>query len=314
MKTIPIPVKNVYFQLINNNVLDLKRFGLETATANEQSIYNIFVPKQESVIGQIQSELTNGGGAYSALSKEFQDYYDNIYSDLTKSAILNKKLINYEDETYVNWTNGNISFRDFLLYAISQNWIDTSKIINSSETKYSDSDEIYNSLVAYVIDKISHDTEFSKKIYYYLIYNGSISGNSLCMALYDQGILPPDENAYRMLSAGGSAYDFIREQIRLIKITPAQLALDPCSASLVVTDVNSGDVLALITYPSYDNNMLSGTIDAVYWNKLNSIRDSLQRYRQPQNVGDIPEIMVQSMFHRHWHFHVTISSMRQDMS
>lgn len=270
MKTIPIPVKNVYFQLINNNVLDLKRFGLETATANEQSIYNIFVPKQESVIGQIQSELTNGGGAYSALSKEFQDYYDNIYSDLTKSAILNKKLINYEDETYVNWTNGNISFRDFLLYAISQNWIDTSKIINSSETKYSDSDEIYNSLVAYVIDKISHDTEFSKKIYYYLIYNGSISGNSLCMALYDQGILPPDENAYRMLSAGGSAYDFIREQIRLIKITPAQLALDPCSASLVVTDVNSGDVLALITYPSYDNNMLSGTIDAVYWNKLNS--------------------------------------------
>ena len=70
--------------------------------------------------------------------------------------------------------------------------------------------------------------------------------------------------------SGGSAYEFIREQIRQINITPAQLALDPCSGSLVVTDVNTGDTLALVTYPSYDNNMLSGTVDAVYWNKINN--------------------------------------------
>ena len=83
-------------------------------------------------------------------------------------------------------------------------------------------------------------------------------------------MLEYDENVYRSLQGGGSAYEFIREQIRQIKITPAQLALDPCSGSLVVTDVNTGDVLALVTYPSYDNNMLSGTVDAVYWNKLNN--------------------------------------------
>lgn len=90
------------------------------------------------------------------------------------------------------------------------------------------------------------------------------------MLLYDQNVLEYDEAAYTALRSGSSAFEFIREQIKQIKITPAQLALDPCSGSLVVTDTNSGDVLALVTYPSYDNNKLSGSVDAVYWKQLNS--------------------------------------------
>ena len=56
----------------------------------------------------------------------------------------------------------------------------------------------------------------------------------------------------------------------IFEITPAQLALDPCSASAVITDVNTGEVRALVTYPSYDNNKFSGTVDAEYYNKLNN--------------------------------------------
>ena len=35
-----------------------------------------------------------------------------------------------------------------------------------------------------------------------------------------------------------------------------------------MTDPNTGNVRAMVTYPSYDNNMLSGTVDPEYWAKL----------------------------------------------
>ena len=46
------------------------------------------------------------------------------------------------------------------------------------------------------------------------------------------------------------------------------MALEPCTAGVTVTDVNTGEVLALVTYPSYDNNRLSGTMDTAYYNQL----------------------------------------------
>lgn len=272
MKTIPIPVKDVYYQIINNNVVDLNKFGLESASDNEKNIYAKFVAKQSGVINWVYSELTTDTPeALSALPEENNTYLSYIYTKLADTeGIINKKAIDSEDEIYQKWTNETISLREFLLYAISKNWINTSKIFDSSEVKYSDTDEIYNKLVEHIYNSLPTDTGFSKKIYYYLIYSGSISGNQVCMLLYDQNVLEYDEAAYTALRSGSSAFEFIREKIKQIKITPAQLALDPCSGSLVVTDTNSGDVLALVTYPSYDNNKLSGSVDAVYWKQLNS--------------------------------------------
>lgn len=37
---------------------------------------------------------------------------------------------------------------------------------------------------------------------------------------------------------------------------------------MVITDVNTGEVRALVTYPSYDNNRLSGSADPAYMKQL----------------------------------------------
>lgn len=272
MKTIPIPIKDVYFQMINNNVVDLNRFSLETASQNERNIYATFAEKQQRVIDWVYNELTSENAeALSSLPEENNTYLSYIYTKLSDTEeIIDKSVIDTEDETYKAWQNETISLRTFLLYAISKNWINTSKIFDASETKYSDTDEIYNKLVEHIYTNLSNDSGFSKKIYYYLIYSGAISGNQICLLLYDQNVLEYNEASYLALQSGSSAFEFMREQIRQIKITPAQIALDPCSGSLVVTDTSNGNVKALVTYPSYDNNMLSGTVDAVYWNKLNN--------------------------------------------
>ena len=79
-----------------------------------------------------------------------------------------------------------------------------------------------------------------------------------------------DQSAYNTLSTFDKyqTFRFIVKQIKELKITPAQIALDPCSGSVVITDPRNGDVRAMVTYPSYDNNMLSGSVDSEYWAKL----------------------------------------------
>lgn len=289
-KTIPIYVRDVYAQMICNNVVDLNKFGDETASSNEQRVNSKFASRQTDVLSTVQSYLTSEDNTpMSSLSEENNTYLTYIYDKLSSEQIIDKSAINTDDETYKKWKKESISLREFLLYAISQNWISSSKLYEDSEQKYSSTDEIYAALVNHIFDLLPNDTDFSKKIYYYLIENGTISGNEVCMLLFDQGVLEYDENAYNQLASGNSgyAYNFILQQIKDMKITPAQVALDPCSASIVITDVNSGQVLALVTYPSYDNNKLSGSVDAEYWKKLNDDQ-SLPLYNRATQTRTAP--------------------------
>ena len=71
------------------------------------------------------------------------------------------------------------------------------------------------------------------------------------------------------LKAGNvGAYDFMRSKIQSLEITPGQLGLEPCTGSLVATDPNTGEVLACVSYPGYDNNRLANTMDSDYYSKL----------------------------------------------
>lgn len=80
------------------------------------------------------------------------------------------------------------------------------------------------------------------------------------------------------------AYDFIRSKIYKLELTPAQLALEPCSGSVVITDPDNGNVLACVTYPSYDNNLLANTMDSKYYEKLRTDKSSPFYNRATQEV------------------------------
>lgn len=58
------------------------------------------------------------------------------------------------------------------------------------------------------------------------------------------------------------------KKIQKLEITPADLALDPCSGSAVVTDTATGKVLACVSYPGYDNNRLANQMDNKYYYKI----------------------------------------------
>ena len=270
---IQIPIYDVYNALIANSVIDINDFDDEDASETEKNLYAKFQQKQQEIFDRITQELTGDSPkAFRDLDEQMQEYISYIADTLltSKLEILLSNSIDRNDATYQAWEEDHsISLQDYLTYAASQNWIDISKI--SPEGEYLDSTEVYQALAAYITDYLETDTDFSKLLYKYMLQEDKISGTELCTVLYEQGVLSKDDGMYESLVSGAtSSYDFMITKISNLEITPGQLALDPCSASCVVTDVNTGEVLACVTYPGYDNNRLANQMDQEYYAKLNT--------------------------------------------
>ena len=116
-----------------------------------------------------------------------------------------------------------------------QNWIDISKI--SPEGEYLDSaGSIYRSLTDYIIDLSENRHRIFQSCCISTCFRKiPFPVRELCLVLYEQGILSKDDGMYDSLwlpDAMG-AYDFMVSKISTLEIEPAQLALEPCSASAV---------------------------------------------------------------------------------
>ena len=270
---IRIPRTKAYFALINNSVVDMHHFTKEDASEIEKEIAVKFAAKQKEVLADISHELTGSRPRiYSDLTEEMQEYQDYIVNDLLtdKMQILNSAKIDKTDEVYLAYTRDeNISMQDYLTYAASQNWIDITYL--APEENYIDSTQIFSALSRYVEEYLAEDDAFSKLLYKYMIYEGALEGHDVLEACYDQGVLDKEDGLYDAFMYGDiSSYELLMEKIGSLEITPAMLALDPCTGSAVITNPNTGEVLACVSYPGYDNNRLANTMDVAYYRKLSA--------------------------------------------
>ena len=264
-----ITMNDVYFALINNNVVDISQFDDEDATSTEQQVYQAFLVQQSEALSMLRNQfyasrpLTN-----NEMSEELLDYVTYVIDLLKSDAILVTANIDTDDSVYVQWRSGNLSPREYLMYCISNQWIDISKL--NVDSKYADISEAYNALWDYISTEAVRDKDFAKYVYKFMVPKGEITGKQLCLILFEQGALDYDDDTYLKIARGGIVpSSFIMEKINNIEITPAQLALDPCTGSCILTDVNTGEILALVSYPGYDINKLANGVDAEYYAKLN---------------------------------------------
>ncbi|MFT3983771.1 MAG: penicillin-binding transpeptidase domain-containing protein [Lachnospiraceae bacterium] len=266
-----IPIDDVYFALINNNVIDIDQFDETNADAYEKQVYSNFLSKQERSVAALKDELLTAATPYEQLTTEMQVYESYIVSRLASSntGILINDEIDREDPTYLAWTTDEtISLKEYLTYALSKNWIDISRFNLSSQ--YSDTEEVYSQLVDFICEDLKSDNGFSKKLYKYMIRDNELTGREICMVLFEQRAVYGTTGEKEAVESGTkTAYDFLINKISNIEITPAQLALDPSTGSCVVTGTN-GELLACVTYPGYDSNRLANTIDADYYAQLMS--------------------------------------------
>lgn len=270
--SIVIPIYDVYYALIQNHIIDTSHFTADDATDLERSVQQRFDTQLDDAISRIMAQLqSDSPTAYCDLPSDMKNYMSYIVSDILMGGdqVLMKSAVNTEDATYIAWAKDEtISLKEYLEYAISMNWVDVSGL--DVKNSYMNSEEIYQVVVDYISSKLATDSNFHTMLYKYVILNDVVTGREVCLLLYDQGILEYDEETVGKLRSGAySAYSFMMDKIKNLEITPGQLALEPCSAGCVITDPNTGDVLANVSYPGYDNNRLTNTMDSAYYAELN---------------------------------------------
>ncbi len=262
-----IPIYEVYNALINNNIIDINKFNDSDIGDTEKKVYNKYLDKRDDVFNQLDLLLSPNNTVTNNKAGDMEDYLSYFYNVLKKEEMILEKNIPDDDKTFRSYKNNGIPLNEFLNYILSNNYVNLSKLGVGED--YNTSRELYEKLIDYGKNILKNDPIFQKKIYRHLVFSYSLTGTEICLLLFEQNVLEYNQDTIDRLYSGQiSAYNFIISTIKSLEITPAMLALEPCSGSIVITDVNNGDVLALVTYPSYDNNMLANKVDPAYYSKL----------------------------------------------
>lgn len=261
-----IPIKDVYFALFDNNTISIDMLKENHEAGAAASIYSVFDERRGLLISAIDDELHNTKTAFSSLSEEMQEYIRNVRSILLNGGILNSDAISSTDELSVAWTNGEISLTDYLYNAIAKDWVNIYNL--DVEDEYPTMDDVLDAMLSYAMEELRNNDAFDKLVIKYLVQGGQITGRETCLLLMEQNCIPYTMDDYDAVANGLSPYDYIINQINELNITPAMLALDPCSGAVVLENSQTGSIIAMVTYPSYDINNFSGSIDSNYYASL----------------------------------------------
>lgn len=263
-----IPIYDVYIACFSNNIINREHLNAPDASKTEKEIYVKYEQNLSEALDILEEEMKTNHTPYNQLPREYQAYETRAVQLLYSEGILVSENVDREDPVYISWTTDEtISMYDFLTYAISMGWVDVTRL--EIEGKYTDSDSVYENLTERLISDLREDNDFSTVVYRYMIRNGDVEGWQVCRVLIDQGAVGVERTELSRFENGQeSAYDFMRNRIEDLDITPGQLALDPHSGSIVVTEVATGRVKALVSYPSYDNNRMANGVDSDYYAAL----------------------------------------------
>lgn len=256
---IRIPIYDVYCAFFDNHVLNTEDFTEDDATDLEKKVQERYEKQKKVICREIAREIKEDSGTEKMRIYEsfILENIDLLYDAYKEDA----------DPFYEKWLDGSYTLADYLNAVISEGWVKDE--VFEGEGEYLTQKEMFESAVDYIVEALGKNSDFDILVYDSMVMNDKISPEEICQLLYDQGALEEKGNDYRAWKAGQmSSYEFIRAKIQSLEITPADLALDPCSGSAVVTDTDTGEVLACVSYPGYDNNRLANNMDNAYYYSL----------------------------------------------
>lgn len=251
-----IPVFGVYAALVENNIINIERMKQEGASDLERETAAKISGRKEAVKAQFLSEFTDTPHVYETLSEEMKEYISLLVQE---SGLIREEAKEEIDFRYV-------SPKEFLSEGIKNGQVPLEFL--QSKTKYATAEENYNLAVDSILKYFEESADVEKILLKYLVLEEELSQQEFCRLLYEQEILAKDEDYEALLKGELAPYSFIKKKINAIELTPAQLALDPCSASAVVVEADTGKILACVTYPGYDNNRLTNRTDSAYYSRL----------------------------------------------
>lgn len=214
-------------------------------------------------ISTLETEApVSGDDVFLTIDKELQISAYNYLKDALADAIITRLTSELEKDVPVT------------LKQLFTSMIDSNNI---SVTEVMKAEDGYQKVLKDII--LAHDPDIdvtdsedkteAKQVLTNAVDNGTISYTTLIYVMIEQGVITADDNYKARIASGElTPFNVIIEKLESGDLEPAETGLEPCTGSVVVSDVNSGEVLALVTYPSYDNNELVNTFNNEYYNKL----------------------------------------------
>ena len=119
---------------------------------------------------------------------------------------------------------------------------------------------------------------------------GRITPESMLLALIGTGQLTDGDQSLQNKLTKNPDYALyvLLHAIRTNQITPAQMGIDPATASAVVSCVRTGEVLAAVAYPSFDNNRLVNDFDNEYFHMVSVLDPTFPMINRPFTEGRAP--------------------------
>jgi penicillin-binding protein 2 len=282
-KDIVILLKDVFTSLFENEIISIDELA-NSSQGYQEKIYNSFVNNYNYILKQINNGLTYD----TEFSPENDIYFDYIIDNLVDDGILltRKKVESHTNDNdekdnntgeekdkyeelkvYTKYKNNEISIFELLNSSIKEKSI--SIVIDEKEGETPSNIEIYNYIKEYISEEILSSSSFQHLVYAQMSDNNKFNYRDLCLMLIEQNIVSSSEEEINRVKSGKlKPIDFIKKKIINLDLKPKELALDPSTGSAVVVNVNTGEVLSLVSYPSYDNNKLVNDFDNAYYNKL----------------------------------------------
>lgn len=249
------------------------------------SVYGeTFRTAYEQMSQTILSQLRTAVLDQDLLIREYSDDLSQIYNtwiEIMRDAegVLSR---DYQDAGtfYEEYAAGEKTAYEFLEYCIYNNILDLEQFGLEHEM---DVEVIMQSFLDQEFENLLNNNAFQQIIYERILADGTFTEENFMLLLYDASILSnTDGSRSDMLSGAVSAEDILIQKIQSDELTPSDIHLDPCSGSAVITDTQSGEVLAMVSYPSYDNNRI--TSDSTYYNQIINNQSSPLLFRALQET------------------------------
>lgn len=247
----------------------------QTDVVGQDGMERLYERQLNGVDGKVTIEVDNQGRRMSVIDSTDpiagKDLFLTLDSELQKTAY--DALENQLRQAIVSrlTTGGKhaITMTDLYTAMITANHISASKLMRAESGEQR---ALYESFLASTPEFDPEDEGAVTEVQTFLldgVSRGTIPPRQLILIMAEQGVITlSDEERASVASGGTSPLTVILNKLQSGDLTPGETALDPSTGSVFVSQVGSGQVLASVAYPSYDNNELVNTFNNTYYNDL----------------------------------------------